>query len=341
MKTGFGVVGTGMIARAISGSIGLSDRGRLAAISSRRQASADAFASEVGADRGVEGVDALLGLDEIEAVYIATPTSAKLEIAEACLRAGRHVLIDKPLPRAAEYERLMSLARERSLVLLDATHFVHHPRTLRVQREMRELIGEPMSIATAFCFPFAERSDIRFDPNQEPTGAVGDLAWYCLRATLEYLFPDGPPESEPSRIEAAAERDGDGGAVIRVSGLIEFDDGKTSTFQAGFTAGAVMMDLTLFGTTGVLSMDDFVLDWHNSFAFQDQDARLGFTVRRGEATRSGYRFVETPIEKRADVVMIDELCRLCADGTAAERERWMARSLATQRLVDSVFAAVS
>ena len=33
----------------------------------------------------------------------------------------------------------------------------------------------------------ADRDNIRFDPTQEPMTALGDMAWYSMRAVVEYL----------------------------------------------------------------------------------------------------------------------------------------------------------
>ena len=65
------------------------------------------------------------------------------------------------------------------------------------------------------------------------------------------------------------ERDPDTNAIVRASGVIAFEDGEVSTFDIGYTAGTVLMDLQLLGTIGVIEIDDFVLDWANSWAFQN------------------------------------------------------------------------
>ena len=50
---------------------------------------------------------------------------------------------------------------------------------------LAELIGFPRSLHTMFYFPFSDRENIRFDPTDEPMGAVGDMAWYSMRAVVE------------------------------------------------------------------------------------------------------------------------------------------------------------
>lgn len=67
--------------------------------------------------RAVLDLDALLALDDIECVVIATPNDTHFEMAEKVLRAGKHVVVDKPVTlTAAQAATLARLARERSLV---------------------------------------------------------------------------------------------------------------------------------------------------------------------------------------------------------------------------------
>jgi hypothetical protein len=149
---------------------------------------------------------------------------------------------------------------------LDVTHFVHHPRTAAIRAACAERI-----------VPFADRDNIRFDPTQEPMTALGDMAWYSMRAVVEYLRPDG----RITKVVVAPERNPGTGAIVRASGLIGFDGGQVSTFDVGYTAGTILMDLQLLGTTGAIGMDDFVLDWEGSFAFRNPEIKAGYTHRAG------------------------------------------------------------
>jgi hypothetical protein len=90
--------------------------------------------------------------------------------------------------------------------------------------------------------------------------ALGDMAWYSMRAVVEYLRPKG----RITKVVVAPERDTTTSAIVRASGLIAFEDGRVSTFDVGYTAGTIIMDLELLGTSGVIGIDDFVLDWEGS-----------------------------------------------------------------------------
>jgi hypothetical protein len=81
---------------------------------------------------------------------------------------------------------------------------------------------------------------------------------------------------------------------VRASGLIAFDGREVSTFDVGYTAGVTIMDLQLLGTSGAIYMDDFVLDWTNSFAFKNPDIKTGYFYRTGMVTRKDVIFISTP-----------------------------------------------
>ncbi|RYD30581.1 MAG: Gfo/Idh/MocA family oxidoreductase, partial [Verrucomicrobiaceae bacterium] len=182
---GFGIVGTGMIAGATAEAIFRSRNARVAAVSSRRRETAEEFAAKFAGAAGVEGLEALLGCAEVEAVYLAAPTAFREEMALAVIAAGKHLLIEKPFVSHASALRLVRAAEAKGVAFMDATHFVHHPRTAAIQEEGTERIGTPRSLHTAFYFPLSDRSNIRFDLRQEPMTALGDMAWYSVRAAVE------------------------------------------------------------------------------------------------------------------------------------------------------------
>ncbi|MEO1019576.1 MAG: Gfo/Idh/MocA family oxidoreductase [Pseudomonadota bacterium] len=332
-KLGFGVIGTGFIAGKIASAIQASDQARVAAVSSRRLETAEAFAVEYEGADPVEGVDALVARDDIDAIFVATPTVVKEEIALKAVERGKHILVDKPFVDTASVERMAAATARNNLVFMDGTHFVHHPRTEKLGKSLPDQIGQPLSLYSAFYFPFEERDNIRFDPTQEPTGALGDLAWYCMRAVVEYLRPQGALKT----VAAAGERDPNTGSLIHVTGVLSFAGGETSTFDAGYTVGTPIMDLSLLGTKGAMVMDDFVLDWTNSIAFQDPDLKTGYSYRAGLATRKDLAFVETPSAASQQTLMIDRFAHLVQDGGHEGRAAYVEASLQTQRLLDAIW----
>ena len=80
---GFGIVGTGGIAKAIAEAIAAADNARLAAVSSRTRSAAEVFVAGRPDAQPIAGLAGLLDRDDIEAVYIAIPTALQEEAARA------------------------------------------------------------------------------------------------------------------------------------------------------------------------------------------------------------------------------------------------------------------
>ncbi len=158
----FGIVGTGMIAGVVADALAKATNAKLTAVSSRRIENAQRFMARRQAVAAVEGIAGLLARD-IDAVYIATPTAAKEEIALAAIAAGKHVLVEKPFASQASLWRMTNACQAHGVAFMDETHFVHHPRTAAIRERSREQIGTPRSLNTTFYFPFSDRGNIRFD----------------------------------------------------------------------------------------------------------------------------------------------------------------------------------
>jgi predicted dehydrogenase len=331
----FGIVGTGMIAGIIADAIDKSTNANLIAVSGRQLDTAQSFVAKRQGVAAVQGLDDLLARADVDAVYIGIPTAPKEETALGAIAAGKHVLIEKPFVSHGSLLRMTNAAAAKGVAFMDATHFVHHPRTAAIQAAGVEKIGSPRSLNTKFYFPFSDRTNIRYNVKAEPMGALGDLAWYSMRAVVEYLHPQG----RITKVVTVAEQDPETTSVVRASGLIAFDGGEVSTFDIGYTAGAVIMDLQLLGTSGVIGMDDFVLDSTDSFAFKNPDVETGYFHRTGMATRKDVTFVPTPSNTSAEVAMIQTFAELAAFGNAARRAAFAASSLKTQQYLDAIWVA--
>ncbi len=99
---GFGIVGVGMIAEFHARAIAQTDGGKLVAVASRDQSRAQAFAANHGAAFATDDVNAMLHRDDVDVVCITTPSGAHLEPALAAIRAGKHVVIEKPIEISLE-----------------------------------------------------------------------------------------------------------------------------------------------------------------------------------------------------------------------------------------------
>jgi len=331
----YGIVGSGMIAGVMVKAINAAENATLVGVASRDVNKAKAFADEQGIPQVFENWQVLVQSDDIDAVYVATPTANREEVALAAIANNKHVIAEKPFATLASVERMVKAAEDQGVAFMDATHFSHNPRTTQVQESTLELIGEPKSIHTSFFFPFMDRSNIRFNPEKEPTGAVGDMAWYSMRAVVEYLNTKGEVKS----VSGAIERDEETQAVIRGSGLMTFADNKTTTFVFGYNSGVCLMDLDLLGEEGMVHIDDFVLDWKHGFAFDNADHVVGYQHRSGMQSPKEVPYIAADSNVAQSTLLIQQFSQGVTDGD--QQKEWRNKALLTQKLLDQFWQSVA
>lgn len=75
---------------------------------------------------------------EVGAVFIATPTETHFELAKRVLEAGKHVFLEKPgTTNSGDLEKLVNLAKEKSLTFAVGYEFAHHPAAQKLKELMR------------------------------------------------------------------------------------------------------------------------------------------------------------------------------------------------------------
>lgn len=218
------------------------------AVASRDAAKAVETARTYGC-RPVTGYAELLALDEVEAVYVPLPAALHAPWVAAALRAGKHVLAEKPLTTdRARTAELLALARELGLVLMENVMFVHHGQHEAVRKALAEgAIGELRAMHAAFAIPRLQDSDIRYDPGLGG-GALWDVGVYPVRAALHFLGPE-------LRVAGAVLTAGEGRRVdTSGAAVLHTPEGVTAQLTFGLDHPYVA-GYELWGTEGRLSVE--------------------------------------------------------------------------------------
>jgi predicted dehydrogenase len=153
----------------------------LVAVAARDRSRAEAFAGKHGIPRVLDSYDALVADPDIDAIYNPLPNGLHAEWTEKALRAGKHVLCEKPFTaNAAEAEHVAAVAAQTPLVVMEAFHYRYHP----VAEKMREIaqsgeLGELRRIETSMCIPLPLPKDIRYRFDLGG-GAVMDVGCYAI-----------------------------------------------------------------------------------------------------------------------------------------------------------------
>jgi predicted dehydrogenase len=192
-----GIIGTSFVSDWICEAAKMSERCEISAVFSRDLSRGKAYAEQQCIGGCYDDEATFFFSNEIDAVYIASPNTLHYRQSLCALESGKHVLCEKPLAiNASQAERMLSLAREKGLVLLEAIRPVHDP-FLSALKENLHKVGRVRRATFEFC-QYSSRYD-RFLAGERPNvfeaslgnASLMDLAVYCLHACVA-LF--GVPE---------------------------------------------------------------------------------------------------------------------------------------------------
>ncbi|CAM3350654.1 Gfo/Idh/MocA family protein [Kibdelosporangium persicum] len=245
----FGVLGCADVAwRRTLPAFAESATATVTAVASRDKDKARRFADRFECET-VLGYDALLDRSDIEAVYIPLPTGLHHEWCAKALRAGKHVLAEKPLAtthqQAAE---LAGLARETGLCLMENRMFVQHTQHDAVRKLVANgELGELRVFNSTMAFPPLSAQDVRYRPDLGG-GALLDAGFYPLHAAMLFL-------AEPLEVLGAnLRRDPVSGVDVRGSVLLRAGDGVTAHLTFGFEH-SYRSHYELWGSRGRLTLE--------------------------------------------------------------------------------------
>lgn len=253
-KLRFGVIGTGRITRRLVADLQSTDGVAVTAIASRSSERAQWFANQYGIAQSVVGYDELLTRDGVDAVYISLPPSLHAEWSVKSAEAGKHILCEKPLALTARQAfEIDRAAKQASVRWLDATGWLHHPRTTQMRRWLAEKrfgqIGHT-TVAVSFYRPFVS-DDHRLDPSLGG-GCLLDLGWYTcglIRMVANQI---------PVRVFADAVMES--GVPVRVNAQLWMADQSTASFSCGYDT-ATRKWFEVAGSSSSLICDDFTRPW--------------------------------------------------------------------------------
>ncbi|KAF8526948.1 hypothetical protein BU17DRAFT_40280, partial [Hysterangium stoloniferum] len=137
---------------------------------------------------------------EIDVIYNPLPNALHYEWTMRALRAGKHVLVEKPMATTSEEAReMIATAQQKGLVLLEAIHYTFHPATQRVKEIIISgELGNVKDIKAEFAVPslpygiLFHKDDIRFNYDLGG-GCTMDMGVYPLSA-LHYFASSEPIE---------------------------------------------------------------------------------------------------------------------------------------------------
>lgn len=211
---------------------------------------------------------------------------------------------------------------------------------LREALDDPENVGEIRRIASAFSFcapPEFFGENIRGNSELEPAGALGDLGWYTIRATLFVMNYEMPVFLRATMLSSTDSNKTSDGVPTELSAELIFANGASATFYNSFLTENQQW-LHVSGSKGHLKVDDFVLP--------HPGGKLGFKIANPNFVQQDCKFFmernerEFSIEEEAnnhptaqETKLFRKFAELALSG--APDPFWPDISIKTQKILDA------
>jgi predicted dehydrogenase len=226
----WGLLSTARINRALIKPINASKRTRLLAVASRSQSAADTYARAWKIPRAYGSYEAMLADPEVDAVYNSLPNHLHAEWTVKALRAGKHVLCEKPFALSLEEaDAMIAASKESGKALAEAFMYRHHPQTLKVKQIVESgALGKLQFIRGSFTFNLTREGDIRLK-KETGGGSIRDVGCYPI-SYARFIVGEEPVEVFGRQVE------GPGGCDESFAGQMRFANDVLVQFDSSFKA---------------------------------------------------------------------------------------------------------
>ena len=226
----WGLLSTAKINRALIKPLTASKRTCLLAVASRSQSSADQYAREWKIPRAYGSYEALLADPEIDVIYNSLPNHLHAAWSVRALRAGKHVLCEKPLALTLEeVDAMIAASKETGKVLAEAFMYRHHAQTLKVKEMVDSgILGRLQLIKGTFTFTLTRKGNYRFI-KEMGGGSIWDVGCYPI-SYARMIVGEEPLEVFGWQVEGAK------GSDESFIGQIRFQNGVHAQFDSGFNS---------------------------------------------------------------------------------------------------------
>ena len=301
----WGILGTGNIAAQFATGMKSARRGSVLAVGSRATESGEQFARQYHISSAYGSYDALIDNPLVDAIYISLPNSLHHEWTLKSLRAGKHVLCEKPFAMdLAQSQEMFDVAQKSGKVLMEAFMYRCHPQTAAIVDAVRGgKIGQLQLIRASFCYRTTKiAGNVRW-ARDLGGGALMDVGCYCV--SLARLISG----EEPGSIDASAKFHQSGVDEITTA-LLQFPSGVQASISCGMS---VQADNTAYfcGTEGWIE---------TAWPWKPQPGKGAYTIARATPPRQDLKTalpIDSPPRQTIKVDVDIDLYALEADDFAA------------------------
>jgi UDP-N-acetyl-2-amino-2-deoxyglucuronate dehydrogenase len=286
----FGIIGAGMIGHFHAKAITAMTGGELHSVFDLRGEAADALAGEFGV-RGYSDLEVFLADPDLEIVTIGTPSGAHRDPSLAALRAGKHVLCEKPLEvTPARIDEMTAAAAANRVTLAAILNRRFHPGMDAFKTAADE--GRFGKLTSASCYVKWFRDQAYYDSAPwrgtralDGGGAIMNQAIHTIDALL-YLA--GPVRSVQANTACLAHTD------IEVEdmavAILEFENGARGVIEGStctWSKDGHPARVQLCGTEGSVFLADESFELWDFMEEKPEDAEIQATLMKGQEAGLG------------------------------------------------------
>jgi predicted dehydrogenase len=230
---------------------------RLIAIAARHRHRAEDFADRHGVERVHDSYADVIADAEVEVVYNPLPNGLHGPWNLAAIRAGKHVLSEKPFAsNADEASEVRDAAASAGVTIMEGFHYLYHPVTRRLHELLdTQELGELRAVEVDMFMPAPEPGDPRWS-YELAGGALMDLGCYSLHAHRALAaWAGGPPRLVAAR---GGGRTGHAGVDEWLDADLEFPGGATGRARCHMAAEGWRFTCRIIGSRGEATAANFV-----------------------------------------------------------------------------------
>jgi predicted dehydrogenase len=283
-KVGVAIIGSQFVSHIHADSLSRVPDAKIVAVASRTESHAATFAQEFRIPKSFTDYRRALDLPEVDVVLIGAPNDLHAPIVVDCARAGKHVIIEKPLcMNLDQADRMISACRQAGVKLMYAEELCFTPKYVRA----KNLIDEG-AIGRVYLIKQSEKhsgphSDWFWDVDRAGGGVLLDMGCHGVEFA-RWILSKPPVKSVYAQVGTYLHRDrtrGDDNSIL----IVEFE-GATALIEDSWAKEGGMDDSAEFyGSEGVIYAD--VLRGSSLLTFSTSG--YGYAVEKATST-AGWTF---------------------------------------------------
>ncbi len=279
-KVGIGLVGSQFISTIHAEALKMVPDAAIIAVTSPTEGHARAFAQHHGIPHYFTDVHNMLAMNEIDMIVIGAPNVFHCEITVAAAKAGKHVVVEKPLcMNLAEADRMIEACKTAGVKLMYAEELCFTPKYVRLKGLLDEgALGDPVLLKQSEKHD-GPHADHFWDVERSGGGVTMDMGchaieffrWMLGRPKIKSVYAQMGTHVHKNKTK------GDDNAII----ILEFENGVTAIAEESWTKQGGMDDRAeVHGTKGQAYAD--VLQGNSILTYSTQG--VGYAVEKAGNT---------------------------------------------------------